>query len=213
MQAAIASENFRDWERSVDSRTFPKVRPRPLLRSRTSSGACRSFTLRMKYKVGVGIVPTGLPALRVSPSGHHVVPPFEPQNPQARSHPSGRNRGIRALRLSTRRTCRSSNGNSARFFRLVRLDFIKVLTPLFQVFKLLLAKRVRTCRRWTEIGVNGLPSPGRLDDQDRFLESLLHIDSKGELRTDLVACFAGFLRNRNRRSAFRSLPPCCLPRP
>ncbi len=145
----------------------------------------------MSKAFGVGIVPTGLPTIRIGSAGHHVVPALKPGKTRKLVASLRVVSGVYALYVLEHPSDVLDHQTviAPRFFRLVRLDFIKVLAPLFQVFKLLLAKRVRTCRRRTEIGVNRLPAPSGLDEENRFLESLLHVDSEGELRPDLVPCF------------------------
>ena len=145
----------------------------------------------MSKAFGVGIVPTGLPALRIGSAGHHVIPALKPCKARKLEAILRVVSGVYALDVLEDPSDVFDHQTvvAPRFFRLVRLDFIEVPSSLFQVFQFLFAKRVWTCRRRAEIGMDRLPAPGSLDDQDRFLESLLHVDSEGKFRPDLVASF------------------------
>ena len=80
-----------------------------------------------------------------------------------------------------------------------------------QVFQLLFAKGIKTCGRGTKVGMNGLPSPCRLDDEDWFPQGLLGVDPKGELRPDLVAGFCGVSSGTETGGQFAEAFPHIVP--
>ena len=65
-------------------------------------------------------------------------------------------------------------------------DGLDVLPLLAESFQVRLVEVVGAGARRAEVGVQALPAPGGLDDQDRLVQQLLRVDAEGELGTDLV---------------------------
>ena len=76
-------------------------------------------------------------------------------------------------------------------FRLVGLNLYKVLALLLEALQMGFAELVWPGARRTEVGMQTLAAPRRLDDQDGPVIRLFHCEAEGELRPDLATVFGG----------------------
>ena len=132
-------------------------------------------------------VAAGLCAVRVGAAVYHVVPALKPDETGQLIAFLGVVGRVDALDIAQHLVDMLHHQAVilAGLLGAIGLGLNEVLALFLEVLQLLGVELVGTGAGWTEIRVQRLAAPGGLDDEDRLIHVLLHVNAEGQLRPDL----------------------------
>ena len=144
---------------------------------------------KMSQTIRIRIIPSRLATIWISPTGHHIIPSLKPGKT---------GKFISILRVVTRinsfniskHLLHMIHHQTIEFtglFSLVCFDFLNVFSTSLEIFQFIFIEYIRSCRRRAKISVNRFPSPRGFDNQNRFFQRFVGINSKSIFRSDFFS--------------------------
>ena len=144
---------------------------------------------KMSQTIRIRIIPSRLAAIRISPTGHHIIPSLKPGKT---------GKFISILWIVTR--INSLDIREYPFYMihhqtieftgllsLVCFDFLNVFSTSLEIFQFIFIEYIRSCRRRAKISMNRFPSPRGFDNENRLFQCFLGIDAKSIFGPDFFS--------------------------